>query len=269
MEPRDDQTVTFEDPPLREVVLGIQFDRIVRWRAAHAGMFLSECAQEYAVVDECEPIVHVREPSQEQHELLVALLNQAVPIPQPPRVRCTNKDRTRMLQIQADRLHVNWLREGPYPRYSALRDDFRRIVSDLQDFLQRHGIGALRPDLWELTYVNLVPRGELWESPGDWHRVIRMASTAMPVPLEEWSLAAARIDWAFHMRGDFGNIYVALMPQAHLRQDALRFTITARGPATSLESALEGLDRGHGEVVELFQAIPTERCHRLWRLKTP
>ena len=75
-----------------------------------------------------------------------------------------------MIQIQNGRLHFNWLgtEAGTYPRYETVRDGFAMAFQAFQKFVGQEKVGELRPNQWEITYVNHLSRGSVWNAPSDW-----------------------------------------------------------------------------------------------------
>src|SRR5690606_2055154 len=79
-------------------------------------------------------------------------------------------DQSRMIQVQNGRIHFNWLRqgEGAYPRYEIVRDQFSEMLNRFQKFVADEQLGEFKPNQWEVTYVNQIPRGTVWDTPADW-----------------------------------------------------------------------------------------------------
>src|SRR5690606_13076651 len=80
-----------------------------------------------------------------------------------PRFWFIDQSNTRLVQVQKNRLVVNWRQadtNAGYPRYTTLRNDLVEAFAILQTFLADEGFGKPIPDLAELTYVNHMRAGE-------------------------------------------------------------------------------------------------------------
>jgi len=75
-----------------------------------------------------------------------------------------------MLQIQNGRLHFNWLGQkgGKYPRYNDVRENFLWALQRFIEFVATEKLGDFRPNQWEVKYLNHIPKGTVWNAPGDW-----------------------------------------------------------------------------------------------------
>lgn len=78
---------------------------------------------------------------------------------QPPtRIWAQSSDGSRLIQTQADRLVLNWRRQGGavYPGFDELRAEYAKLWREFNAFLDREGLDAPMPRLGEFTYVNAV-----------------------------------------------------------------------------------------------------------------
>lgn len=91
------------------------------------------------------------------------------------RVQIRNKTQTRMIQLQRDRFHYNWLRtdEAVYPHYEQVRAEFDDIRQTFERFVRKFSLGELEPIQWEVTYLNHIPKETVWSTPEDWASVFR------------------------------------------------------------------------------------------------
>src|SRR5690606_34950400 len=51
-----------------------------------------------------------------------------------------------------------------YPRYPGVISEFKASLDRFDTFLASRSLGILEPTQYELTYVNLIPKGDGWES---------------------------------------------------------------------------------------------------------
>ena len=77
-----------------------------------------------------------------------------------PRLWMVNDNDTRLIQVQPDRLVVNWRKVGGddvYPRYEAIREQFTAVVDKFSAFLAEQELDELRVNQCEITYINHIP----------------------------------------------------------------------------------------------------------------
>ena len=178
----------FKNPPLAEVVLGVQFSDLTGYRTQHAGLLwerhfrrdFPECVERPPIeaVFETFGAVSVGPPS-----LKVQVLEAPGPII--PRLWFINDDNTELIQMQADRFLHNWRSEqkAPYPRYEPIREHFFQELEIVESFLDGEKIGSLEPNQCEVTYVNHIaladgtdPWTQLHRIFGVWQSFVRLTS---------------------------------------------------------------------------------------------
>lgn len=124
----------YDNPPVVETVLGVQFDRLPGFKNGHLGAFWKSLdADEWPVVQDVPPL-------SPQFERFDKSANWAqgiqLQLTQDPacRLQIKNKDGDRMIQLQNNRLHFNWLGEGGgrYPRYDRVVSSRPRITGVVQ-----------------------------------------------------------------------------------------------------------------------------------------
>ena len=256
----------FSAPPIAEVVLGVQFEAVENWSAAHTGRFWSQSLDaNWVHAKEAPPL----ETKLEEFTGRPRFARQSLRISEgqePVRVQITTSDGERMLQIQDSRVHYNWRRRSErYPGYDVIRAEFLEAFGKFQDFVGSSGIGSLAPNLWELTYVNRISRGDLWATPGDWGRVL--PSLALPslgdIGQEVETIATNHV---FIIGDNRGRLYLSVRHASDedAKDEMIRFELTARGPVEEQADLPQGLDLGHEAIVRTFVEFTSEEAHRAW-----
>jgi len=266
----------FKNAPVVERVLGIQFDPIPGFHIGLLGAFWQCLGDDWTHVTDAPPI----EPQFERFGENAVF---AFPFPgavsirlsQAPacRLQILNQAKDRMIQVQNGRFHLNWKgASGPdYPRYHELRREFRDYLGRFQAFLATKVEANLRPNQWEVTYLNHVPKGPVWQAPADWHSLFPPLHVLPPVVVTA-SLETMGGQWQYEIRPQRGRLHVELR---HGRQEhptpteVLVFNLTARGPIDSVDESgiLAGIDLGHETIVHAFKECTSSSAHIHWELQ--
>jgi len=189
------------------------------------------------------------------------------------RMQARNAAGNRMIQVQNGRFHYNWLGQGgeQYPRYREVRPEFDRALGLLRRFLVEEQLGVLQPNQWEVTYVNHIPKGSVWDSPADWTRVFRL-----PVALSDCThgltLESLGGTWHYVIEPCKGRLHVQLQHGRSGNEagpEVVTLNLTARGSTNPEEGGSDldkGLDLGHETIVRAFAALTSETAHAYWRI---
>jgi len=257
-----------------EVVLGVQFDRLKGFHNAHLGAFWKTLDQEeWPKVQDAPPLPPKFEQFGEGANWSSGLQFQLTS-DQASRMQITDAVRSRMIQVQNCRLHFNWLGEagGAYPRYDAVRVQFRDVLDRFLRFLDAGGVGPWRPNQWEITYVNHIPKGTLWETAADWTFFRPLAG----VPNVEGIIEGDGFGgvWKFAIPGQKGRLHIhwqQATASKPAKAEIVRLTLTARGPVDTKNAGiieiLAGLDLGHATVVGSFSRLMSDEANRHWGIK--
>jgi uncharacterized protein (TIGR04255 family) len=261
----------FENPPVSEVAISIEFDALTEWRGPHAGLYWSRINREY-------PHTQVVAPLPSQLERFEEGLFQAPTVqiemmnPDSGRVWFLGEPPTNLIQIQRNRFVVNWRKvkgDEAYPRYEKeIRPRLLREWRRFQEFVREQQLGTINVVQCELTYVNDILRGEGWNTFGEsltllsnWNS--RGSTSFLPSP------ETLTIVGAFRMPEDRGRLHFAT--QHVLRQidqrEAIQLRLVARGrpQSTSDEDVLKWIDMGHEWIVLGFVDLTSAKAQELWK----
>lgn len=270
---RDLALPDYQNPPIDETVLSIQFAPIPDFSVPHFGLYWKQIRREFGRYEVKPPIATATEqfdttvrPSSKQF---------GIQLVEAPDVRCWFLDDsgTRLIQIQSDRLVHNWRRvtgSEVYPRYPAVRDTLRKEWERFCSFLQTEGFVAPDVNQCEVTYVNHIEYGTGWSGYSELSDVIagwsgRGSGKFLP--------AAERATMKVHylLPNKKGRLHISVDPVVRVRdgQEVLQLSLTARGAPESsqLESILGWLDLGREWVVKGFTDFTTQKMHKIWGRK--
>lgn len=241
----------FGQPPLTEVALGVVFEPIdigivglaelhQRWRA------------EYPRVEEHPALPPLFAPPSPTPGLLIE-------VGQPQlRLWMIAADEDRLVQVQRDRLVVNWRRtgSGDYPRYHSLRAVLDRHLDDLWSFLRERSAPVPAPVAAEATYVNTIQA----ENPADFLAAMN------PLPERLGRPSEANVSLVFDTTSSVGRPQrVALLAGRDQGQEGyFIFRVSVLAQVSDSGEFADALAASHEQAVRTFTEVTTEAMHDMW-----
>lgn len=260
----------YDQPPVVETVLGLEFPPVQGWDVPHFGLLWSKFRTDY-------PNFEVQPRLAGQFDVSIGVEAPALPagakftkgVP----VRCWffSEDRTRLIQVQNDRFMHNWIKTGSaesYPHYEKIRPRFERDWNRFLQFLDEEGIQRPGTVRWEVTYVNHLEKDVTWNSFADLPKVISSWSGKGSTGFLP-SADAVVLNIRYPIADAKASLNVSIEP-AQRRSDSkevLQIRLTAQGePANaSTDSILQSLDIGRSWIVNGFTDLTTSSMHQLWK----
>ncbi len=255
----------FDAPPVVEVALGVQFRPLFGLRPIELAGLREQWRLDYPLVQDQPPLPQQIEAPTGGTPQVQFVVGPALQT----RIWFLNQAQTELVQLQHDRLTVNWRQATPeaaYPRYRYVRDVFEHRFEELEAFVTKRQLGSLDVTQAEVTYINVIePEADQL---GRLDRVFRNWQPPTSSHLGEPEQARALL--VFRVPGTGRNpvrMYVATDPtQRPDGRPAYFFTIAVRGAPTeeTLESSLRFMDQSHSHIVRSFTELTPERMHSLW-----
>jgi len=269
----------FDEPPVVEVAISLQFKTLESLRSPHFGLLWDAFrADGYSRIEEHAEL----EPAFEEFEaspaprvgIRVQTFDDAPP---PPRIWFLNEPLNELIQVQRDRLIVNWRRGAqsePYPRYVRIIKRFRSALSSFTEFTTTLKLGDIVPTQCEITYVNHIPSGSGWSKHGELDRVV----TTWENQYSDRYLGMPE-DAGFQLRHRMTDESGKALGRLHVVvQSAYRsvdhhpifvMNLTARGKPepVDLNGVFRLFDHEHEWIVRGFTSITTKDMHKIWRRK--
>jgi len=274
----------YDNPPVVEVALSVQFDRLEGLDTAQVGqLWVERYKDRYPRTEDnppLDPLVEIL-PGQDQPGLGIAL--QFGNVPPLRRTWFLNEGGNRLVQIQSDRFVYNWRKEDEtekYIRYENVLEGFIREYTEFTSFIEQQGIGKLKLNQCEITYVNpLVLPGNIntHQNLDRLLTVFRPEYCPNPVTGEIFleKPESVRMALMYLMKNDegkaYGRLHVSADPVINSRDKkaAYMLKLTCRG--VLLGSGLEGIkkffDKSREWIVHGFHCITTEDLHKEWGMK--
>jgi len=255
----------FDDPPVAEVVLGIQFRQLFELRGLVLAPLRDRWRPLYPRIEEAPaipPIVESDSPGMPQFQFNLV---------QMPTTRQLFLSETgdELIQIQPDRFVVNWRAGDPpvrYPRYGYVRKIFEERFRDFTEFVESENLGEIDITQVEVSYINAIKLAD-----NDTGRIESF--------LKGWSGTQghhlgdpqqARLTLTFPIVG-IGKapvrLYVEVSPAKKATgESVVFFTLTIRGNpgGRSVGEAMKFMDEAHEHVVLSFTELTNESMHHAW-----
>jgi len=265
----------YDNPPVVETVLGVQFDRLPSFKIAHLGAFWNTLDTDEWPLALDAPLLP---PQFEQFDKTAPWAKGFhLQLTQGPtcRLQIKNNAGDRMIQLQNDRLHFNWLGESgdPYPRYDEVRKGFDWALNKFREFVGQQNLGDLQPNQWEVTYLNHIPQGSVWNTPKDWNFFRPLAGVFTVDGLVEGESFGG--EWHFVIPDRRGRLHVQWnyglkSVDNEAQNEVVRLDFTARGPIENngdeLQPVSDGLDLGRKTIVASFKELMSDDANKHWGL---
>jgi uncharacterized protein (TIGR04255 family) len=261
------KTPNFAHPPLTEVVCGVQFAPVEGWLTGHCGLFWKRIKDEYPGSEDQPPLGRLKvEEFEPPDELNLTVL--------PPlrRVFFSTEPANYLIQLQSNRFLHNWrklLDSDDYPKFPDAYSRFTQRWSDFNSFLAESALPVPVPQVYELTYVNMItapdtkfPR-DVWRFMNFYKGLPKTASGADPRSLE--------LNMTWPLPDDAGRLVMKVKHGVRATEPrdkaepvlVVEFsTIGASAKAgTSMEQWFKD---SHDTIVYTFDALTTETSHKMW-----
>jgi uncharacterized protein (TIGR04255 family) len=257
----------YENPPVNEVVIGIQFEQTAI-TGAHIGMFWAQMRDEFPKAFEQPPLdrrIENFEPQRFSPQIV-----EFSQVWRGSRHWLTSVDDVHLIQIQNDRLVYNWRRRSDnavYPHFEELQEKFWQIVEKWSAFLENEK-EHLNLTQWELSYINhiLTPDGQptLGEILSFWGEKLNEAMGG--------AVDAGRIEAQKILRdGDtpWARFFINVTTAVRADQTPLViFELTVRGSPGNGEGVWDitrnRIFQARRRIVSAFDTLTTEGMHALW-----
>ena len=264
----DEILPSYSSPPVTEALIAVQFDRIRGFTNAHFGSFWEMIGRDkWPHVSEVPPL-----PSQFERfggdQSFVRKLQLQLTQEPACRIQFRNAANDQMIQVQNNYLVYNWIGQGAdYPRFPVLRGDFEKVLSSFNDFLRSVDFQPIEPTQWEITYVNIIPQGTIWNTTSDWSFFRPMEGVESNLTQVEFESFSGQ--WHYVLPDQRGRLHVQWQhvpgsPKA--TEQAVRLTFTARGPTSNQHDLSSGIHLGRASIVNTFKELMSDQANTFWGL---
>jgi len=264
---RPDNLPDYRNPPLNEVVLGVQFAPAQGYQQIRAREVWELYRADFPFVEEQPPLPPTFEtfglPAQ-GNPFSFGIVAGAMH----DRFWFLSKSRDEVIQFQQDRLLHNWRKGGDgnnsYPRFEKIIVNFEAELQLLEKYFNGLAVQNIKCNQAEISYTNHIPldREGAPSKADDWLRILNFGDGAP----DDISMVARRA-----LLGSDGAPYGRIICEANTSLNPkggriLVLALTVRGAPSepSISSALDFLIKGRDVIVEEFTSITTDSAHGLW-----
>jgi len=263
----------FDAPPVIETVLSAQFARLERFSNAHGGWFWKNYLNKDWV--DVQPAPRL----EDQFELFGDEIKwgppgggiRIVPGVEPERLQIRRSDEEGMIQVQDSRFVYNWRKQNAgYPSYEKVLTEFQDKFAAFERFVKDAELGALDLNQWEVTYVNHIDRGGLWDTFSDWTKIFPRFNVPATEDVRDFNPEDFRGEWRLIIGDNRGRLYISMnrgRAGSEKGAEVIRLQLTARGPV-NIEKNLDlwaGFELGHAAIVRYFTAMTSPVAHKYWK----
>lgn len=250
-------------PPVTEVALTVQLDDAIGFRCLDLAAIAACWEEDLPDVQERDRLPRLGADPED----LDTTLN-PIDICETPRLWLQNESGDHVLQIQQDRIAVNWSKnevDADYPRYETIRDFMVEAWKRLEVKLHEFGLTMPSPSVCQVMYVNELGASQGWRSSSDTARLISpwdgsMSDDFLPNNRHEDLLMH------FHLPDHQGWMNINGRT-ADLDERIFLLTFLSEGWPLSpdLDGVLRFMDLAHEWIVKAFTSVTTREAHREWR----
>lgn len=269
---RPDDLPDYDDPPVDEVVIGVQFPAIEGFSEPHMGLFWQRVREEFPTVESKARIEGAPEdlsPSAlDPRPAFVLSVEQASA---GGRVWLISEPGDFLLQIQNTRFILNWRRRaGDYPHFEELSERFWSLFTHFRQFLVDERLEVSAVEQLEVSYINWVSDMPM----STFFRPSEAATIRIPgveaVPEEQ--LYRSRYLATDDRGGRIGRFYVLCQPAVRVDegsapQHGSQLSVAFKAPGEALsDDTLRALSEvGRNGIVRAFTELTTSAAHETWR----
>lgn len=277
MSDRPKDLPNFDEPPISEVALGVQFNQL-------PGMTVPAFSHVWEAFKDSNPVVEEQPEIPPSFETFVeGGMPPTIALPPPvrffttppfPRIWLSDQVRSSLIQFQRDRFIHNWRKmpgEAHYPRFEVMLERFQAGFSRFQEAAAKGGFGPIVLNQCDITYINQISL--LGESrPFELFRQVFPGFVNSVGGVSSGTAEDARFALRFALQdGDLtpvARLYVTAEP-AWLADGSIiiQFSLAVRGAPKSadMQGARQFFTLGRAAIVRSFAELTDPGMHKIWR----
>lgn len=264
----DDPLPEFAAPPVIETSIGVQFDGLDGYATLHAASYWERIQTEYPRLEEHPPLDPAFETFGPADGQIGQAQIQLVQGAMQPRYFFINNNDDKLVQLQGDRLFLNWRKRNEsseYPRHTHIRAEFEKKLEELAKWAGEKGLGPVNPTQCEALYVNRIP---LRDGEG-----INCGLSYFFPWLQNLTGTTESGSFNFNHRlaseqgGPLARLHMSLHygtdPEGK-REARLMLHVRGRPLEPSIEGCLSMIDAEREIIVRTFAELTSAKAHAIW-----
>ena len=279
---RSEKLPKFANPPVVEVLISAQFEQLTAMHVGHLGLLWERFKTKFPRIMQQPALPHAIERKGAVQPPIVPTFSLMAPADQVQRLWMISEDDSQLVQVQSDRFMCNWRRyhnaTAAYPSYEGHnRPEFEVDFKTFRTFVADQGLGDLKFDQCEVSYVNHIRPGKGWTNLSQLDRVFKGWSLAYP-PLagSAADAIACRIrhevadgggKFVGHLFVDLDSVYTLPTPPSSGELSPvfqLQLTVRGRPLQEGVQGVMEFMDFAHSIIVKSFAEVTTPEMHKVW-----
>lgn len=258
----------FEDPPVAESVIGVQFTPLSDMRITDFGLFWQKVQERFPEVQERDRLVPVFEHKEQVIPQKGWRLSHVFELPRVWFLGELKKGGRHFVQLQPDRFLYNWsagLEKSTYPSFETNRGAFFEYFTIWQEYVSECGWGGMEIDQSELTYVNHIELDAGMDLTEMAVKTFTVFENTAAVPGKRDRFTFNVSSWLDSLNG---RIHASIQPAQSLKTKKviMDFRLTARGApeSSSPDDLEEWFKQAHTVATDCFKSLTTEEMHGRW-----
>ena len=262
MNTMEQQIITFDNPPIDEILCSIHFNSITGLQAGHLGLLWDKYRPDFSTTKDQNLLVPVSEED---------LINRDAP--PLPRVWFEHKDENELIQMQFNRFAYNWRKRRPddkYPGYEKFMENFEEYLSRFQDFLTEEQLGDFAPIQYELAYIDHILENEGWETINDLEKVFPSFISYKGQNMLPPNIREINYQMAFSLTDDSGGLQLSIRNARRLSDDRHLLRVEFRAISNQPYSEMrKWFDSAHEVILNVFvNLVSDEIQENYWGRKS-
>lgn len=261
---RPKHLANFTSPPLKEVVLGVQFGAIPSYSSLFAQEVWSLFQPGHPNFSE-QPVLPPSFESFGGGNPQPSFQFQIGSAPVGSRYWFDAEKSSDLIQFQSDRFIANW-RQGAsaqdYPRFEGVSEAYAANLRSLNKYVTDRFDSPLSINQSEVAYINIIPVEEFSDASG-WFRLWDGGD----ISLENLNISFDEV-----INDETGNPYARLKHQiqsvfsseGNLKAFTLSLTFIGKPKGSDVDSAVAFMGEGRERIVKRFEKITTESAQKSW-----
>ena len=242
--------IKFTNPPIVEVILGIQLENI-GFSLIHFGLYWQTIQARFPLQID-QPVIPLREEEDFQNSLSRAIF--------------MSSDNRQLIHLQNNffGFSLRHSKEYKYPHFEEIFTYFLKEWTHFQKWYEGQKIdGSLKPGKYELTYLNLLDKDVGWNSPDDNHHIFTFLNRSSGEFLNNLFSQDSQLSFSLPNEREILNVDIDHRVSEEENSDFLLFRLSIISFDTS-KDLTTWFQLAHIYIVRSFLDLTKEEARKVW-----